>query len=74
MAQPRREQPHATSPTLAPDLSLDGLLHPGGHPEDKDDETKDWSAEKLFSETKDSVRALRSHFPFNRATFGARNN
>jgi hypothetical protein len=43
--------------------------------EDKDDETKDWSAEKLFSETKDSVTALRSHFPFNRsATFGARNN
>jgi hypothetical protein len=49
--------------------TLEGLF------EDKEDETKDWSGEKLFSEAKDSVTALRSHFPFNRsATFGARNN
>ena len=46
-------------------LSLDGLLTLAGLFEDKEDETKDWSVEKLFSEAKDSVTALRSHFPFN---------
>jgi hypothetical protein len=46
--------------------TLEGLF------EEKEDEPKDWSAEKLFSEAKDSVMALSSHFPFNRsATFGA---